>query len=335
MSVLWRIPNAFAIDLGTNNTLVYQPQKGIILNEPTSIAFDRRRRAFFHCGQSAKAMVGKNPQNIEVMQPLSKGAIANLTVAKAYIKEVISRIATSRFFKPSIVVSVPSDLNSMERHAVIEAGIEGGAKSVELLKDPFSAALGSHCAIEYPQGVLVLDVGAGVSEVSLLSCNGIVMSKSLRMAGNDMDAGIIDHFKEYKRVLIAQADAELLKKTLVDFNEVEERTMRITVKSLTTRMPESFVVSSLEVQKAIIPIADKLVALVYGILSQLPPMFAQDIFDHGIVLTGGSSMLKGLDRYLSLKLKIDVHPVENPLESIILGAGRAMEDERYRVLLGA
>lgn len=330
-----RTPNAFAIDLGTNNTLVYQPQRGIILNEPTSIAFDVKRHAFFNCGSSAKAMVGKNPQNIEVMQPLSKGAIANLTVAKAYIKEVIARIATSRLFKPSIVVSVPSDLNSMERHAVIEAGIEGGAKSVELLKDPFSAALGSHCAIEYPQGVLVLDVGAGVSEISLLSCNGIVMSKSLRVAGNDFDTMIIDYFKEYKRVLISHADAELIKKELGNVLIQEERTLSINVKSLMTRLPETFIVSSLDVHKAIIPLADKIVALTHGMLANLPPMFAQDIFDHGIVLTGGSSMLKGLDRYLSVKLKIDVHPVDNPLENIILGAGRAIEDTRYRMLLGA
>ncbi len=335
LTSLWKSNNAFAIDLGTNNTLVYQPKRGIILDEATSIAFDSKKHAFIHCGMSAKAIEGKSPANIEVMQPLSRGAIANLTVAKAYIKDIISRIATSRFFRPNIIVSVPSDLNSIERQSVIEAGIEGGAKSVQLLKDPFSAALGSHFSIEYPRGILVLDIGAGVSEISLLSCNGIVMSQSLRMAGNDIDAMIIDHFKERKRVLLAQSDAERLKKELGNVFLEEERTMSIHVKNMMTRFPERFIASSIDVHEAILPAADKWVDLTHGMLSKLPPAFAQDVFDQGVVLTGGTSMLKGLDRYLSQKLKIAVHVVDNPLENIILGAGRALEEQRYAMLLGA
>ncbi len=335
MISLFNNSNAFAIDLGTNNTLVYQPRKGIILDEPTSIAFDLKRRAFFDCGVMSKAMTGKSPQNIEVMQPLSKGAIANLTVAKAYIKEVIRRITSNRFFKPMIVVSVPSDLNAMERSAVIEAGREGGAKNVMLLKDPFAAALGSQHAIEYPEGVLVLDIGAGVSEISLISCNGIVMSKSLRVAGNDIDEMIHDYFKEHKRVLISQADAETLKKELGDLFVHEEKTMTISVKSMVTRLPETFCASSVDVRNAMMPIADKIVTLVHSMLAQLPPMFAQDIYDQGIVLTGGSSMLQGLDRYISERLDIRVNTVQNPLQNIILGAGRTLEDNRYTDLLGA
>jgi len=328
-------PNAFAIDLGTNNTLVYQPRRGIILDEPTSIAFDLKRRTFFDCGVMSKAMRGKSPQNIEVMQPLSKGAIANLTVAKAYIKEVIRRIATSRFFKPIIVVSVPSDLNSMERNAVIEAGREGGAKEVMLLKDPFAAALGSQHAIEFPKGLLVLDLGAGVSEISLISCNGIVMSKSLRTAGNDIDALIYDYFKEYKRVLISLADAEKLKKELGDLFLEEEKTLTISVKSMVTRLPENFCASSFDVHHAIMPIADKIVALVHSMIAELPPTFAQDIYDQGIVLTGGSSMIKGLDRYISERVEMEVNLVQNPLQNLILGAGRTLEEKRYCDLLGA
>ena len=326
---------SFAIDLGTNNTLVYQPRKGIILEEPTSIAFDSKRRSFFECGESSKRMVGKNPKNIEIMQPLSKGAISNLTVAKAYIKEVIARISRKNFLKPHIVVSVPSDLNVMERNAVIEAGREGGAKSVQLIKDPLAAALGSHHAVEKPQGVLVLDVGAGVSDISLLSLGGIVMSKSLRMAGNDIDEAIIEYFKASKRVLISPLDAERIKHELGNLFKEEEKVLNVSVKNLITRLPETFYVSSLDVHQAILPIADKIVRLTHSMLSELPPVFAQDIYDRGIVLTGGSSMLKGLDAYLSSKLEIAVNPVENPLHNIILGAGRVIEEERYGSLLGA
>ena len=334
MFSIFRSSNAFAIDLGTNNTLVYKPSRGIILDEPTSIAFDSRRSSFFDGGASSKRMLGKNPKHIEVMQPLSKGAISNLTVAKAYIKEVIARIAQSRFFKPTIVVSVPSDLNLMERNAVIEACKEGGAREVRLIKDPLSAALGSAQAIEHPKGVLVLDIGAGVSDISLLSYNGIVMSKSLRMAGNDLDEAIIEYFKSTKRVLIAASDAELLKKELGSLFVRDEKMMKISVKNLITRLPESFIVSSHDVHQAILPLADKIVSLTHSMLSELPPVFAQDIYDQGILLTGGSSMLQGLDSYISQKLEIAVNGVDNPLQNIILGAGRAMEESRYNALLG-
>ena len=335
MFSLLRSSNAFAIDLGTNNTLVYQPRHGIILDEPTSIAFDNNRNSFFDGGASSRRMWGKNPKYIEVMHPLSRGAIANLTVAKAYIKEVIARIAQNRFFKPTIVVSVPSDLNSMERSAVMEACKDGGAREVMLIKDPFSAALGSMQSIELPKGVLVLDIVAGVSEISLLSCNGIVMSKSLRLAGNDFDEAIIEYFKANKRVLVSHNDAERLKKEMGNPFVNEEITMQINVKNLVSRLPERFVASSLDVRQAILPMVDKIVSLTHSILSELPPSFAQDIYDQGILLTGGSSMLQGLDRYLSEKLEITVNPVENPLQNIILGAGRAMEESRYSSLLGA
>lgn len=335
MFSILRSSNAFAIDLGTNNTLVYQPSRGIILDEPTSIAFDIHRNSFFDGGASSRRMWGKNPKHIEVMHPLSRGAIANLTVAKAYIKEVISRMTQRRFFKPTIVVSVPSDLNMMERGAVVEACKDGGAREVMLIKDPFSAALGSMQAIEQAQGVLILDIGAGVSDISLLSCNGIVMSKSLRIAGNDFDEAIVEYFKAKHRILISHNDAERLKKELGELFKTEERMMKVNVKNLITRLPESFQVSSWDVHAAMVPLADKIVALTHSMLSELPPSFAQDIYDQGILLTGGSSMLYGMDRYLSHKLEIAVNLVENPLQNIILGAGRAMEEKRYSTLLGA
>lgn len=323
----------FAIDLGTNNTLVYQPNKGIIFDEPTSISFDIRRSKYFDLGFSSKKMVGKNPKNIEVLSPLSRGAISNIIVAKAYIKNLIHQISTGTLLKPNIIVSVPSDLNLMERNAVIEAGKEGGARSVLLLKDPFSAAIGSLQDISYPKGVLVLDIGAGVSEISLLSCNGIVMSKSLRIAGNDIDDAIVEYFKNEKRVLLSLHDAEMLKKELGNVVLSEEKILTLSVKNLITRMPEVFHISSLDVHKAILPIADRLVDLVHSMLSTLPPAFALDIYDNGILLTGGASMLQGLDSYISHKLDITIQPVENPLQNVILGAGRVMEDKKYETLL--
>jgi rod shape-determining protein MreB len=331
---LWRTPNAFAIDLGTNNTLVYQPKRGIILEEPTSIAFDKARNFFFGSGSTSHQMIGKYPKAINVMHPLSKGAIANLSVAKAYIKEVIRRISTNGWFKPSIVVSVPSDLNAMERQAVIEAGKEGGAREVLLLKDPFSAALGSSLMIEQPTGILVLDIGAGVSEVSLLSLNGIVMSKSLRIAGNDIDEAIVEYFKTHKRILISLRDAERLKQALGNLVDERVHTMHLHVKNMLTRMPESFEVSSVDVKRAIMPIVDKILSLTHNMLSSLPPVFANDILEQGLLMTGGTCMLGGMDAYLSSKLEMDVHTVENPLQNIILGAGLALEEKRYSCLLG-
>lgn len=323
----------FAIDLGTNNTLVYQPNNGIIFDEPTSISFDIRRSKFFDLGFSSKKMLGKSPKNIEVLSPLSRGAISNIIGAKAYIKNLIQQISKGTFLKPNIIVSVPSDLNSMERNAVIEAGKEGGARSVLLLKDPFSAAIGSMKDISFPKGVLVLDIGAGVSEISLLSCNGIVMSKSLRIAGNDIDEAIVEYFKNEKRVLLSLYDAEKIKKELGNVLFGKEKIINVSVKNLITRMPEVFSISSVDVHKAILPIADRIVDLVHSMLSSLPPTFAMDIYDNGVLLTGGASMLQGLDSYISHKLDITIQPVENPLQNIILGAGRVMEDKKYNSLL--
>ncbi len=328
------LPNKyFAIDLGTNNTLVYESKRGIIFDEPTSISFDKKRASFFDFGLSSKNMYGKNPRHIEVLQPLSKGAIANITVAKAYIKNLIGSITKHSLLKPNIVVSVPSDLNAMERHAVIEAGKEGGARSVVLLKDPFAAAIGSLKDISYSKGIMVLDMGAGVSEITLLSCNGIVMSKSLRVAGNDLDEAIVEYFKATKRIQIGLLDAEILKKELACLSENEEKTMRISVKNLMTRMPEYCIISSRDITKAILPLMDRIVTLVYTLLSQLPASFANDIYDNGILLTGGSSLLKGFDTYLSQKLEIVTHIVDTPLQNIILGTGRVMEDKQYSALL--
>ena len=333
MFSLAKIPHKyFAIDLGTNNTLVYQPSRGIIFDEPTSISFDRKGSKFFGLGVLSKKLLGKNPKNIEVLSPLSKGAISNIIVAKAYIKDLILQISKGAFFKPHIVVSVPSDLNSMERNAVIEAGKEGGARSVLLLKDPFSAAIGSMLDISYPKGVLVLDIGAGVSEITLLSCNGIVMSKSLRVAGNDMDEAIVEYFKNTKRVLLSLNDAEILKKELGNVLDMNEKIVKVSGKNLITRMPEVFDISSVDIRKAMLPIVDRIVDLVYQMLSKLPPSFAYDIYDNGILLTGGASMLEGLDNYISQKLDIAIKPVENPLHNIILGAGRVMEDKKYNML---
>lgn len=324
----------FAIDLGTNNTLVYQPSKGIIFDEPTSISFDSKGSKFFGLGLLSKKLLGKNPKNIEVLSPLSKGAISNIIVAKAYIKNLILQISKGAFLKPDIIVSVPSDLNSMERNAVIEAGKEGGARSVLLLKDPFSAAIGSMLDISYPKGVLVLDIGAGVSEITLLSCNGIVISKSLRVAGNDMDEAIVEYFKNHKRILLSLNNAEILKKELGNVFNMDEKIVKVSGKNLLTRMPEVFDISSVDVRKAILPIVDRMVGLVHSMLSSLPPSFALDIYDNGILLTGGASMLRGLDCYISQKLEITIKPVENPLQNIILGAGRVMEDKKYNTLFG-
>jgi len=327
--------NSFVIDLGTNNTLVYAPSKGIILEEATALSFDTKKKVFFEFGNSSKKMMGKNPQNIEILSPLERGAIANLNLAQAYIKNLIKSLPKHPLIKPNIFVSVPSDLNYMERMAVVEAGKNGGAKNVFLIKDPFSAAVGFVKDISKPNGIFVLDIGAGVSEISLLSCNGIVLAESLRLAGNDMDKAILEYFKNEKRVLISLNDAENLKKELGNVIDGEEKFLRLSVKNLLTRMPQTFVCSSKDVNKAILPIVDKIVALVRKMILTMPAGFLSDIYDRGIYLTGGVSMLKNIDTYLAAKLKIHVNVVEQPLQNIILGAGAISENEVYHSLISA
>jgi rod shape-determining protein MreB len=324
-----RLRNSFVIDLGTNNTLVYEPNKGIILEEATAISFDSKRKIFFEFGNSSKKMIGKNPQNVEIFSPLERGAIANLNLAQAYIKKVIQSLPKRPFVKPDIFVSVPSDLNYMEKSSVVEAGKNSGAKNVFLIKDPFSAAVGSLKDISKPTGILMLDIGAGVSQISLLSCNGIVLAESLRLAGNDMDKAILEYFKNAKRVLLSLSDAELLKKELGNVLEEEEKFLSVSVKNLLTRMPQTFKCSSKDVNKAILPIIDKIVELIRKMILAMPTEFLSDIYDRGIYLTGGGCMLKNIDAYFHSKLNIRVNTVDMPLQNNILGAGAISENKTY------
>jgi rod shape-determining protein MreB and related proteins len=324
---------SFVIDLGTNNTLVYESDKGIILEEATAISFDSKRKIFFEFGNSSKKMIGKNPQNVEIFSPLERGAIANLNLAQAYIKKLIQALPKRPFVKPNIFVSVPSDLNYMEKSSVVEAGKNSGAKNVFLIKDPFSAAVGFLKDISKPTGILMLDIGAGVSEISLLSCNGIVLAESLRLAGNDMDKAILEYFKNEKRVLLSLNDAELLKKELGNALEKEENFLSVSVKNLLTRMPQTFKCSSKDVNKAILPIIDKVVELIRKMILSLPTEFLSDIVDRGIYLTGGVSMLKNIDAYFYSKLNLKVNVVDMPLQNNILGAGTISESKNYSSLI--
>ncbi|MDD3324857.1 MAG: rod shape-determining protein [Sulfurospirillaceae bacterium] len=324
----------FAIDLGTNNTLVYQPDNGIIFDEPTSISFDVKKRSFSEFGISSKIMFGKSPKNIHVINPLSKGAISNLSGTKEYIKKLIPKIShRSLLIKPEITISVPCDLTHIERQAVLEAAKDGGASEVFLIKDPFSAAIGSLKDISTSEGIMILDIGAGVSEITLLSYNGIVATSSIRSGGNDMDEAIVEYFKSEKRVLLSLGDAEIIKKNISNITESKEEKFHVSVKNLITNMPQTFEISSNDAKKAILPIVEKIAYLAHGFISKMPPNFANTIYDNGIFITGGASILQGLDTYLQKKLNISAHKVENPLKNIILGAGKIIENKKFRDFL--
>jgi len=314
----------FAVDLGTGNTVVFQKNKGVVFDEPTMLALTRYTNKVVGFGKKAKDMAGKAPENINVIKPLREGVISDLRGASIFIKHLIKKISKSSILKPIITVSVPFDITYIEKKAVIEAGIEGGAKAVYLLEDPFSGAVGAERNISNTKGTFMLDMGSGVTEVSLLSLDGIVISQSLRAGGDKMDEEIVKYIKEHQRFLLSLESAEILKNELGNALLEDKTEMRISAKNLNNRMPEIITIDSHTIHYAIAPILEEICGLVCNVIAKIPPEFADDIFEDGILVTGGVSLLKNIDIYLSKKLGIPVNLAKNPLQEVAIGAGKIM-----------
>jgi len=324
----------YAIDLGTDNTIVYEPSRGIIFNEPTCITLNRSTAKTVCIGHESKKMQGKTPPHLPVIRPLSQGAVADLDAAVAFLRHLINMLMRPRgVFGPAIAVSVPFDLTAYERYAVRTAGLQSGAGSVVMIKDPFSAAVGAGIDFHSPDGTLLLDVGSGVTEISLLSCGGIVASHSVRSAGWDFEQAIIRHFDSAHREQIASHEAEFLKLRLS--HPGADDAALIHALSRDSALPHALRVPMCEVRKALKPGIRRLSRFVKSFLRTLPPDFAPGIRENGLYLTGGGTLLDGLGTHLEKELGLRTVLSRDPLLEIAMGAGRIMEDRKLFAQLSA
>jgi rod shape-determining protein MreB len=319
--------NNYALDLGTDNTIVYAPNRGIIYNEPTYISINNKSNKIIAIGDEAKSMVGKNHKNISVIAPLKNGAISDLEMTTRLIKHLVDKEMKKSFIKPTIAVSVPFDLSYYEKEAVAISGLEGGAKKVMLIQDPYSAGIGADIDILSPKGALILDFGSGVVEVSLLSCGSIVASQSIRFASKDIEDSIISYIKEKYRVSISHTTAEKLK---INSIKTQKQKVEINSKSLVNGLPQKIEISTKELSNIIYSKLDKISNLVKSFVNNIPLSFVSDVYDSGIYLTGGGSLLCGFREFIEKEIKLKANITNNPLLNIAMGAGKIVEDKKYQ-----
>jgi rod shape-determining protein MreB len=323
-----------AVDLGTANTLVYVRGKGIVLNEPSVVALNTNNGQIVAVGVEAKRMIGRTPGNIVAVRPLKDGVIADFDVTERMLRYFIQKVhRRSRMAKPRIVVAVPSGITGVEQSAVKEAGHQAGARRVYIIEEPMAAAIGAGLPVNEPTGNMVVDIGGGTTEVAVISLGGIVTSQSIRIGGDEMDQAIITFGKKEHSLMLGERTAEEIKVALGSaFPAADEPNAEIRGRDLVSGLPKTVVISSAEVRRALDEPLNLIVDAVKSTLDKCPPELAGDVMDRGIALTGGGALLRGLDQRIREETGMPVHIADSPLESVVLGTGKCVDD--FDVLRG-
>ncbi len=315
------------IDLGTANTLIFMKGKGIIMREPSIVAVDTKNDTVKFVGQEAKEVVGKTPGSIMIVRPLKDGVIADFDVTSSMLRIFIKKACgSSMFFKPRIVICIPSGVTEVERRAVKEASMNAGAKQVLIIEEPMAAAIGAKLPVHEAGGNMVVDIGGGTSEVAVISLNGIVASRSLRTGGDEFDLAIINYVKRKYNLLIGDKSAEMLKVEIGTASKMDEMFIDVKGRNLINGLPKNIQVSSEDIRDALTESLEKIVEAIKETLERTPPELAADIIDKGITLTGGGALLKGLDVLIESETGIDVHIAEDPLDCVAAGTGYVLDN---------
>jgi rod shape-determining protein MreB and related proteins len=325
--------NDLAIDLGTANTLIYVRGKGIVLNEPSVVAIRQNggpngKKIIQEVGMRAKQMLGRTPGNITAIRPMKDGVIADFTITEQMLKLFIKRAYESRFFSlsPRIIVSVPCGSTQVERRAIRESAIGAGASKVYLIEEPMAAAIGAGLPIAEATGSMVVDIGGGTTEVGVVSLGGIVYAGSVRVGGDKFDDAIISYIRRNYGMLIGETTAETIKKEIGSaFPGSEVREMEVKGRNLAEGIPRSFTISSNEILEALTDPLNSIVSAVKSALEQTPPELGADIAEKGMVLTGGSALLRDIDRLLMEETGLPVIVADDPLTCVVRGSGQALE----------
>lgn len=331
------------IDLGTANTLVFVRGKGIVTREPSVVALHKRSKKIIAIGSEAKKMVGKTPASIITIRPLRGGVIsdfdATLAMISHYIQQVheVGKIVPTAFSRPRVVIGIPSSVTEVERRAVWEAALQAGARQAYLIEEPMAAAIGENISVFSPTGVMVVDIGGGTTEIAVISLGGIVISKSLRVAGDDMDNAISHYIRLRHGLLIGEKTAEDLKlkigtayeqkKKATEDKNSQDKMAVIRGRDIETGLPKSLRITEVEIREALSPVLTQIIDSIAQVLEDSPPELTSDILEHGVLLTGGGSLLPGFDQLIVDRIHIPVIRSDDPLTSVVRGTGKVLEDD--------
>ncbi|MGF7186161.1 rod shape-determining protein MreB [Desulfitispora alkaliphila] len=337
------IAKDLGIDLGTANTLVHIKGKGVVLREPSVVAIKRDTSDVLAVGIEAKQMIGRTPGNIVAIRPMKDGVIADFDITQSMLRYFITKALNRKtfIFKPRVVVCVPSGVTPVEERAVKEAALQAGAKEAFLIEEPMAAAIGSGLPVHEPTGNMIVDIGGGTTEVAIISLGGIVTSKSIRIAGDEMDSAIIHHIKKNYNLAIGERTAEEIKIKVgaAYFTETQQadETYDVRGRDLVTGLPKTVVITAKEIQESLAEPVTSILEAIKICLEKTPPELAADIMDRGIVMAGGGSLLGGLDALIAEETGMPVHIAEEPLEAVAMGTGKVLEniDMLKRVMLPA
>ena len=327
-----------AIDLGTANTLVYARGEGIVLNEPSVIALNSRTNEVLAMGRDAWKMIGRTPSYIVAVRPLRKGAITDFEVTQEMIRLLLKRVGVNRFNRPRVVICVPSAITAVEKRAVTEAARKAGATEAQLIEQPMAAAIGAGLPINEPMANMVVDIGGDTSETALISLGGVVALQAVRVGSFDIDAAVITYIRREYGIAIGEQTAEEIKILIGSAHPTpDEVRAEVRGRELMSGLPKTVILSAAEVRAAISEPVNAMVDSVLSCVAEAPPELAQDLIEHGIHLVGGGSLLKGLDLRLEKESEVPVRLVRQPLESVVLGAGRVVEsyEELREMFMGA
>ena len=320
--------NDVAIDLGTANTLVYLRGKGIVLNEPSVVAVDRTTGKVIAVGKEAKSMLGRTPDEIVAVRPLKDGVIADFEKTEDLLREFIQKALRRRtWVRPRIIICVPSGITEVEKRAVQDSAQHAGAREVLLVPEPIAAAIGAGLPVGKPSGNMIIDIGGGTTEIAVMALNSIVNQQSIRVGGDEMDEAIVQYVKKAYNLLIGEQTAEAIKiKIGSAFRLEQEEEMEIKGRDLVAGIPKTMKISSVEVREALSEPLQQIVDALMQSLEKTPPELASDIVDRGIVMTGGGSLLRGIDMLLREATNLPITVAEDPLTCVVLGTGKILDD---------
>ncbi|HZC58990.1 MAG TPA: rod shape-determining protein [Chthoniobacterales bacterium] len=322
--------NDIGIDLGTANTLVFVKDQGIVLREPSVVAVRAGTSQVLAVGDEAKRMLGRTPGNIVAVRPLKDGVIADFEMTESMLRHFITKVNTRKWVRPRVVIAVPSGITEVEKRAVKESAAHAGAREVYLIEEPMAAAIGVGLPVQDAAGNMIIDIGGGTTEVALISLSGIVFSRSVRVAGDELDEAIAGYMKRAYNLMIGERTAEEIKIKIGSAYPMEkEAAMEVKGRDLVAGLPKTLTITSQEVREALLEPISTIVESVRVTLERCPPELSADLVDRGLVLAGGGALLRGLDKLLQEETGLPVHIAEDPLSAVAEGTGRALSEIKF------
>ncbi|MCC8065215.1 MAG: rod shape-determining protein MreB [Clostridiales bacterium] len=321
------IAKDIGIDLGTASILVHVKGKGVVLQEPSVVAIDKNTGKLLKVGTEAQMMLGRTPGNIVAMRPLREGVISDYDMTERMLREFINKVAPVHVFKPRLVICVPSGITEVEERAVIDAGIQAGARKVYLIEEPVAAAIGAGIDISQPEGHMVVDIGGGTTDIAVISLSGVVESESIKIAGDQFNDAVVKYIRRKYNVLIGERTAEELKISIGGvYPREEEVTKDIKGRDLVTGLPKTFTVTSNEMIEAFEEPIQRILEAIHAVLERTPPELTADISTNGIVMTGGGSLLWGFDKLIESNTGIETRVADDAISCVVKGTGASLED---------